>query len=156
MRCLLILLLMLPTVVFAAPKPDSVTRGNLSVADWQYIARRVAAGEKDWLIVVPTLALKANRQQADLLENALSTALPINTKDVLSALRVLDTEIYPEMRGTNIVCVMKVVKPSKDADAYYANTRLALLDNPTGAECLWNLEGVWEETRKAQNNDMPK
>ncbi|KAA9002774.1 hypothetical protein FJU30_02845 [Affinibrenneria salicis] len=120
------------------------------MADWQYIARKVAAGEKDWLAVVPTLASKANRQQADQLEDALSTALPVNTKGVLSALRILDSGTYPEMRGTDIVCVLKVVKPGKGADTYYANTRLALLDEPIGAECLWNLEGVWEEAKQEQ------
>ncbi|MEW5290176.1 hypothetical protein ABW286_13450 [Erwinia papayae] len=150
MRCLLITLLMLPVIVFAAPTPESATKDNLSVVDWQYIARKVAAGEKDWLTVVPLLASKANRQQAAQLEDALSTALPINTKGVLSTLRVLDSGKYPEMRGTDIVCVLKVVKPGKSADMYYANTRLALLDEPTGAACLWNLEGIWEETKQAQ------
>jgi len=147
MRCILIILL-LPVIVFAAPKPESVTKGNLSATDWQYIARKVATGEDKWLAVVPTLALKVNRQQANQLKDALSTALPINTKGVLTVLHELDSKTWPERRGTDIVCVLKVMKVGKKADSYYIDTRLALLDEPTGAEYLWNLEGVWEEAKR--------
>lgn len=138
----------LPIVAIAAPSPDTLGKSQLTVSDWQYIAQKVTSGDQVWLNTVPVLAPKVNREQADLLEEALATALPINTKGVLSILRVLDAGSYPEIRGTDIVCVRKIVNPGKAAEAYYRETRLALLGDSDGAKCLWNLEGIWEEVKR--------
>lgn len=143
----LLAILMIPTVSFAMPSPDTVAHSKLTVSDWHYVAQKVAAGELVWINAVPALASQANREQADQLEDALATALPINTKGVLAILSRLDAGSYPEMRGTNIVCVLKVVNQGEAAEKYYNNTRLALLDEPNGAQCLWNLEGVREEVK---------
>ncbi|MEM6052814.1 hypothetical protein AAH450_19845 [Erwinia sp. P7711] len=151
MRRLLAVTLIMPAVVFAAVTPESATREPLSASDWNYIAQKVASGQKDWLSVVPSLAPKADQEQADQLEDALATALPTNTKNVLSVLHEIDHTKNSKVGGTDIVCVMKVVKSGKEADVYYADTRLALLDDPNGAKCLWNLEGVWEEAKQYQN-----
>ncbi|MBV8043536.1 hypothetical protein [Pluralibacter sp.] len=150
MKNLLLGLLLLPGIVIAAPTPESAATGNLSVTDWQYVTQKISEGQKEWLDIVPALASKANHQQADQLEDALATALPINTKGVLSVLRVLDSGRYPEVQGTNIVCVQKVASSGKASESYYRDTRLALLDEPEGAQCLWNLEGVWEEVKHGQ------
>ena len=146
----LLAILMIPAVSFAMPSPDTVANSKLTASDWQYVAQKVATGEPAWLNAVPALASKANREQADQLEDALATALPINTKGVLSILHKLDTGSYPEMIGTDIVCVQKVASAGKAAEKYYNDTRLALLDEPSGAQCLWNLEGVWEEVMQKE------
>jgi hypothetical protein len=145
---LVLVAFMLPIVAIAAPSPDTITKGKLTSSDWQYISQKVATGEQAWIDVVPFLAPKTNREQADQLENALATALPINTKGVLSTLRKLDAVSYRFMAGTNIVCVQKVASEGMAAKAYYNEARLALLDDPDGAKCLWNLEGVWEEVKR--------
>lgn len=142
--------LMLPTIAFAALTPDTAIKGKLADTDWLYVAQKVAAGDQTWLDTVPALAPKANRDQANQLEDALATALPINTKGVLSILHKLDTGSYPEMSGTDIVCVQEVASAGKAAEKYYNVTRLALLDEPSGAQCLWNLEGVWEEVMQKE------
>lgn len=149
MKCLLAVLV-LPTIAFATPTPDTAIKGKLADADWQYVAQKIASGDQAWLDTVPALASKAKQDQANLLEDALATALPINTKGVLSILHILDAGSYPEMGGTDIVCVQKVVNPGKAAKEYYRDTRLALLDDPNGAQCLWNLEGVWEEVKQKE------
>lgn len=140
--------LMLPTIAFATPTPDTAIKGKLADADWQYVAQKISAGDQIWIDTVPALASKANRAQAEQLEDALATALPINTKGVLSILKILDAGSYPEMNGTNIVCVLKLAAPGKPPEGYYNDTRLALLDEPNGAQCLWNLEGIWEEVKQ--------
>lgn len=145
----LLLVLMLPIVAIAVPSPDTVAKSKLTTSDWQYILQKVAAGDSAWLDAIPGLAAKVNREQANQLEEALAKALPVNTKGVLSTLRLLDAGSYPEMGGTDIVCVQEVAKPKPD-EAYYNNTRLALLDDPNGAKCLWNLEGIWEEAKQAK------
>ena len=99
------------------------------------------------VILVPGLS----QEKADQLEEALATALPVNTKKVLSVLREIDHRENSKPGGTDIVCVLKVVRSDKGVDAYYADTRLALLDDPDGAKCLWNPENVWEETKQYQN-----
>lgn len=142
--------LMLPLAAIAAPSPDTIANGKLMASDWQYVVQKVAAGDKAWLDAVPSLAPKADREQADQLEDALATALPKNAKDVLSTLRVLDAGSYPNMAGTDIVCVQKVASQGRAAEEYYNNTRLELLDEPDGAQCLWNLEGVWEEVKRSK------
>lgn len=53
------------------------------------------------------------------------------------------------MNGTDVVCVQKVVSPGKAAETYYNATRLALLDDEDGAQCLWNLESIREEVIQA-------
>ncbi len=151
MRSLLAVTLILPAYVFAAITPESATRARLSASDWNYITQKVASGQEDWLSIVPSLAAKVSKEQAVQLEDALATALPINTKKVLSVLRKIDRRENSKVGGTDIVCVLKVVRSDKSADAYYADTRLALLDDPDGAKCLWNLEGVWEEAKQYQN-----
>lgn len=151
MRSLLAVTLILPAFVFAAITPESATKVRLSASDWNYISQKVASGQEDWLSIVPSLAPKVSKEQADQLEDALATALPINTKTVLSVLRKIDHLENSKVSGTDIVCVLKVVKSDKSASAYYADTRLALLDDPDGAKCLWNLEGVWEEAKQYQN-----
>lgn len=148
----IIALLMLPVFVLAKPSPDTAAQTRLTPSDWQYVVQKVAAGDSDWLSAVPGLALKADRKQADRLEEALAIALPINPKGVLAVLHSLDAGSWPEMSGTNIVCTRMVVQPGKAASEYYTAARWALLSEPDGAECLWNLEGVWEEVNKQQNN----
>ena len=150
MRGLLAATLILPAFVFAAITPESVTGMKLSASDWKYISQKVASGQQDWLSVVPSLATRVSKQQADQLEEALATALPVNTKQVLSILREIDHRKNSKPGGTDIVCVLKVVKSDNSADEYYADTRLALLDEPDGARCLWNLERVWEEAKQYQ------
>lgn len=152
MRSLLAVTLILPACVFAAMTPESATRVRLSDSDWNYISQKVASGQEDWLSIVPSLAPKVSKEQAVQLEDALATALPINTKKVLSVLRKIDRRKTSKVGGTDIVCVLKVVRSDKSADAYYADTRLALLDDPDGAKCLWDLEGVWEEAKQYQNH----
>jgi len=142
-----LVIFMVPILAIAAPSPDNVTKNKLAPSDWLYIMQKVATGEQAWLNVIPDLAPNADHEQADHLEEALANALPINTKGVLSVLRVLDAGTYAEMGGTEIICVRKVVHQGKAAEAYYNDTRLALLDEPNGAQCLWNLEGVWEEEK---------
>lgn len=151
MRSLLAVTLVLPAFVFAAITPESATRARLSASDWNYISQKVASGQEDWLSIVPPLAPKVSKEQADQLEDALATALPINTEKVLAVLRKIDHLENSKVGGTDIVCVLKVVESDKSADAYYADTRLALLDDPDGAKCLWSLEGVWEEAKQYKN-----
>jgi len=148
----IVALLMLPAIVLATPSPDSAAKNRLTPSDWRYATQKVAAGDSAWLGAVPDLALKADRKQADQLEEALATALPINPKGVLAVLHTLDAGSWPEMSGTNIVCTRMVVRPGKAASDYYKATRWALLSEPGGAECLWNLEGVWEEVNQQTNN----
>lgn len=50
--------------------------------------------------------------------------------------------------------MLKVVRSDKSVDAYYADTRLALRDDPDGARGLWNFEAVWEEVKQYQNNSQ--
>nr|WP_318381604.1 hypothetical protein [uncultured Enterobacter sp.] len=142
--------LLLPAMAFAAPTPQNVQHSTLTAEDWGYIASHIAAGDKTWIATVPVLASQANKIRARQLEAALATALPIKTKEVLATLHVMDKGTYPELQGTPVVCVLKVVKPDENATAYYTQTRLALLDDPSGADCLWNLESIWEEARQIQ------
>jgi hypothetical protein len=144
----LLAFILIPSISFAALSPDTVAKAKLTDSDWLYVAQKVSEGDQSWLNTVPDLAPKANRGQANELEEALAAALPINTKGVLAILHVLDAGSYPEMMGTVRVCVLKVVNPGKSAEDYYHNTRLALLDEPNGAECLWNLEGIREEVKR--------
>lgn len=151
MRSLLAVMLILPTFVFATITPELAMKARLSTSDWDYIYQKVASGQEEWLSIVPALAPKVSKEQADQLEEALATALPIKTKTVLLVLRKIDRQKNSKIGGTDIVCVLKVVSSDKNADAYYADTRLALLDDPYGAKCLWNLEGVWQEAKQYQN-----
>jgi len=145
-------LLMLPGFALATLTPENAIKTQLTASDWRYLLQKVAAGNPAWLDAVPGLALKADRKQADRLEEALATALPVNPEGVLATLHTLDAGSYPEMSGTNIVCVRKVVQPTKEAADYYIAARRALLSEPSGAECLWNLEGVWEEVNQQKSS----
>lgn len=145
-------LLVLPAFALATPSPDTAAKNSLTPSDWRYVAQKVAAGDGAWLGAVPGLAVKADRKQADQLEEALATALPINPRGVLAVLHRLDAGSWPHMSGTNIVCTRMVVQPGKAASEYYTAARWALLSEPGGAECLWNLEGIWEEVNQQKNN----
>jgi hypothetical protein len=144
------ILFMLPGFALAKPTPDTVVKHRLMPSDWQFVIQKIAAGDRSWLDAVPGLALKADRKQADQLEEALATALPVNPEGVLATLHRLDAGSYPEMSGTNIVCVRKVVQPGREAADYYIAARRALLSEPSGAKCLWNLEAVWEEVNQQE------
>jgi|GEM_PF-6445556 len=65
MRSLLAAILILPAFVFAAITPESATRVKLSDSDWKYITQKVTSGQQDWLSVVPSLATRVSKQQAD-------------------------------------------------------------------------------------------
>lgn len=151
-------LLLFPSITFATTSPNTIKHDvekiggnfseNIAPSDWQFTLKNIAAGKKEWLDIVPSLAKVMSKEKASELEHALADALPINTKDTLFTLSLLDSSSYDYMDGTNLVCILPIITPTGNIDEYYKNTRLALLDYKQGANCLWLLESSYEEVKQ--------
>ncbi|EHN8812618.1 hypothetical protein R3J08_001876 [Enterobacter hormaechei] len=115
--------------------------------DWPSALHGIASGDANWIAQAPSLAAMADVRQAQLLEDALAAALTTNTSATLKALRIIDAGKWPHMVGSDIVCTPPLEKSPTEIDAFYHQTRRALLETVEGAQCLWILEATMEELK---------
>ncbi|PBI79078.1 hypothetical protein A8A01_13445 [Ewingella americana] len=135
--------------------PILTTTAFASAPHWSDDLKRIETGKQAWLDKVPEMAATANVEQAIKLEDALSTALSKNTQGTLKTLRILDSQSWPHMIGSDIVCSVPVEQSGNLVESFYQKTRMALLDTDAGANCLWILEASYEEW-KADNRRQKK
>ncbi|CNL05251.1 hypothetical protein [Yersinia pseudotuberculosis] len=140
-----------PNMLYKSIETTGVQRAvnALTQDDWMTINSGIAAGEKEWLDIVPKLAPVTDAKQAASLEDALATALTTNTIDTLKTLNTLDSTTYPFMLGSNIVCVPPFDKSKNEITDFYNRTREALLSTDEGSKCLWILEASMHEWERS-------
>ncbi|MBD2781799.1 hypothetical protein [Xenorhabdus szentirmaii] len=106
MRKFALLFVLMPILAWANITPDILSKNidksgsenavnHLQEDEWNVIFKEIAAGNKAWLDLMPTLAPFTDAKRSVSLEDAIAEALTTNTSEALNTLKVLDANKYP-------------------------------------------------------------
>lgn len=123
------------------------TLHTMSNSDWDRFYDAVKDGKPEWIKLIPEVTPGTDAGRAEDLAPMLALGL---SKAPVAVLSVLNDREYSHLTGSEVVCSMPFIEPTRDSIyRYYKRTRTALVKvGVTGTKCLAILDASMQSIKK--------